>query len=398
MPNHRAATCAQSKRARFSRRRRPASVPTGSGGSQGRSPTSSDEAGRRSSSAEAPPSCREEPGRSRQGIPGARLVLREVGRESLRVALLLDAIDKRVERDAALLVAGAATPQGHGAGRSLLVPDDEHVARLPLLRFLDAVAQVPGLLVDVHAEIVRTQLLRDVARVVEGRFADRDDRDLLPVEPQREIPRVVLDEAPDEALETPEENAVDHHRALTLALLVHERDVEALGQVEVDLDRRTLPLAPDRVVDLDVDLRRIEDTAALVELVRDVACAERRPQRLFGLVPELVGPEPLLGTRREIDRWVRVAEDAQELEREIEDFPDLVLRLLPRAEDVRVVLCETADAEHPVKRAPTLVPIDGAELADAQRKVAVRVDLRLKDLDVARAVHRLDPESLRALV
>ena len=248
------------------------------------------------------------------------------------------------------------------------------------------------------AEVVGTQLLRDIARIVESRFADGDDRDLLPVEPQREIPGVMLDEAADEALETPEEHAVDHHRALTLALLVHERDVEALGQVEVDLDRRALPLPPDRVVDLDVDLRRVEDAAALVELVRNFAYAESRPQRLLGLVPELVGAEPPLGTCRQVDRRLGVPEDAQELEREIEDLADLVLRLLPRAEDVRVVLREPADAQHPVQRAPTLVPIDGAELTDAQGELAVRVDLRLKHLYMTGAVHRLYPEPLRALI
>src|SRR5207244_7185451 len=34
-----------------------------------------------------------------------------------------------------------------------------------------------------------------------------------------------------------------------------------------------------------------------------------------------------------------------------------------------------------------------AELADAQRQLAVAVDLRLEDLDVSGAVHRLDPEA-----
>src|SRR5947209_3818450 len=70
------------------------------------------------------------------------------------------------------------------------------------------------------------------------RLADGDNRRLLPREPQREAPRVVLDEPADETLETAEEDTVDHHRALALALGVHERDVETLGQVEVDLDGR----------------------------------------------------------------------------------------------------------------------------------------------------------------
>src|SRR2546426_3026038 len=41
----------------------------------------------------------------------------------------------------------------------------------------------------------------------------------------------------------------------------------------------------------------------------------------------------------------RSAEHAEELEREIEDLADLLLRLSPRAEDVGVVLGEAADAQ-----------------------------------------------------
>ncbi len=166
------------------------------------------------------------------------------------------------------------------------------------MRFLHTVAQIAGLLVEVDAEIFRAQFLGDVARVVERRLANRYDRDLLPVQPEREVAGVVLDEAPDKTLEAPEQHAMDHDRALALTLFVHERDVEALGKVEVDLDRRSLPLAADRILHLDVDLRRVEDAAALVDLVWDLADAERIAQRLLGLVPHLVRAEPALGSGR----------------------------------------------------------------------------------------------------
>src|SRR2546422_9201187 len=119
------------------------------------------------SSVGASPSSREESERSRHRVSSAGLVLREVGRERLAVALLLDAFDERVERHAALLISRPAAPYRDGAGGGLLVPDDEHVARLPLLRLLDAVAQIAGLFVEVHPKVSRAQLLRGVARVVE---------------------------------------------------------------------------------------------------------------------------------------------------------------------------------------------------------------------------------------
>ena len=67
---------------------------------------------------------------------------------------------------------------------------------------------------------------------------------------------------------------------------------------------------------------------------------------------------------------------------------DLVLG----AEDVRVVLGEGTHAHQPVQRARRLVAMARAELGHAQRQVAVRLDALPEDLDVTRAVHRLDRE------
>ena len=50
---------------------------------------------------------------------------------------------------------------------------------------------------------------------------------------------------------------------------------------------------------------------------------------------------------------------------------DFVLDLLRRAEDVRVVLREAADAKQAVHHAGALVAIDGAELAQPHRQVAI---------------------------
>src|SRR5437867_59600 len=270
-------------------------------------------------------------------VARAGFVRREVGGQRFALALRLDSLYEGVESDAARLVARPAATARPAAGGGFLVADDEHVVRSALLRFLHAVAQISRLLVEMHAEAFGAEPRGDIARVRERGLAHRDDRDLLPREPEREVARVMLDETADEALEAPEEHTVDHHRSLALTLVVHVRHVEALGQVEVDLHRRALPLASDRVVDLDVDLGRVEDAAALVDLVRDLADAERGTQGRLGLVPQLVGAESLLGTRRQIDRRLRVAEDAEELESEIEDLADLVLRLVPGAEDMRVV-------------------------------------------------------------
>ena len=105
-------------------------------------------------------------------------------------------------------------------------------------------------------------------------MSDRLDRR----QPDREGAGVVLDQAADEALHRAEQRAVDHHRAVALAVLADVVDVEALGQVEVDLDRRTRPLAAEGVDPLDVDLRAVERAAALVDLVGEPARVQRLPQ------------------------------------------------------------------------------------------------------------------------
>src|ERR1700682_5704069 len=144
----------------------------------------------------------------------------EVSRKRFRVALLLDPLGERVERDATLLVTRPAATNGHRSRGSFLVADDEHVIRSPVLRLLDAIAQIPRLRIEVHTEAGGPELRRDLARVLERRFAYRDHSDLLPREPKRKVPGVVLDETADESLEAPEQHAVDHHRALALTLIV----------------------------------------------------------------------------------------------------------------------------------------------------------------------------------
>ena len=76
--------------------------------------------------------------------------------------------------------------------------------------------------------------------------ADRDDRRLHRRQPQRERARVVLDQHAEEALHRAEQRAVDHARPVLAAVLADVLEVEALGQVEVELDRRALPRAPQR--------------------------------------------------------------------------------------------------------------------------------------------------------
>ena len=118
---------------------------------------------------------------------------------------------------------------------------------------------------------------------------------------------------------------------------------------------------------------------------------ERGGERRLGDVPLLVGADPVLGPRRELDLDLE-PELVVDRVAEVEAAGDLVLDLLGGAEDVRVVLREHPHAQEPVEGAGQLVAVQDAGLGHPQRQLAVAVGAVGVERAVARAVHRLQPE------
>ena len=187
-----------------------------------------------------------------------------------------------------------------------------------------------------------------------------------------------------------------HDRALLRAVGRGVGQVEALGQVEVALDRAVLPLAPQGVLDLVVDLRPVEGAAPLVELEGQADRVGRLLERLGRAVPDGVLADGLLRRARGQVGGVLEPEGLHEAVHEAADPRDLLRQLIGGAEDVGVVLGEAAHPQHPVHHARALVAIDRPELGPAQGQLAVAPAAVLVDQDVARAVHRLD--AVRQLV
>ena len=90
------------------------------------------------------------------------------------------------------------------------------------------------------------------------------------------------------------------------------------------------------------------------------------------------------------------AQHAVDVLDELDHADDLVLDLIRRAEDVRVVQVHPAHARQAAQLAGFLVAPHRAELGNAQRQLAIAVLLVLVDLDVVRAVHRPQDELLIA--
>ena len=183
-----------------------------------------------------------------------------------------------------------------------------------------------------------------------------------------------------------ERRAVDHHRAVRLVVGADVVEVEALGELVVDLHGAELPLAADDVLDDEVDLRPVERGFAGL-------LGERHAERFGGVAAGVLGAVPLLAARRRIcrcrgraGRRARGSRSCRACSRTIftssrqpcTSAGDLFLG----AEEVRVVLGEAADAGHAAELAGFFPAIDGAELGEAHGQVAVAALLAGEDLDV----------------
>ena len=200
----------------------------------------------------------------------------------------------------------------------------------------------------------------------------------------------MLDQDAEEAFDGAEKSAVHHVGLMLLAVRADVGQVEALRQVEVELDGAQLPRPAERVLDLHVDLGPVEGAAALVNLVGHPLLVERVFERLRRLLPPRRLADGLRRLRREVGLDVVEAELAEHRLRELDRRFDLADDLLRCAEDVRVVLREAAHAEEAVANAVLLVAVDRPQLGVADGQVAVGAVLELVALDVERAVHGLD--------
>ena len=149
----------------------------------------------------------------------------------------------------------------------------------------------------------------------------------------------MLDEHAEKALERAQERPVHHVGAPRRAILGHVGHVKELGLVEIELDRRHLPLAAQGVLDLEVDLGAVEGAAPLVEVVGQLLDLQRLAQRLRGLRPaRRLANRLFLRLRGQVGLDIVKAKGVPEVQREAQRAQDLGLDLLGRADNVRIVL------------------------------------------------------------
>src|SRR6266436_7435435 len=127
--------------------------------------------------------------------------------------------------------------QARGAALGLPLPHDQHVGDLANLGVADAIAQLLVAVVELGADARGPQRREHLATVLAVLLADREHPRLHRAEPGGEHPREVLGEDRHEPLVGAEDHAVNHHRALGLAVGVDVLALHALGRHrEIDLD------------------------------------------------------------------------------------------------------------------------------------------------------------------
>src|SRR5262249_4731332 len=156
--------------------------------------------------------------------------------------------------------------------------------------------------------------------------------------------------------EAADDGAVDDDGTVLRVVGADVFQIEVLRLLVIELDRRALPLAADRVRHVEVDLRPVERAVAVVDREREPGALHRVLQLRFGVAPRRFLAEMVLGHRRQLRR-VGQAEIAVYALHETNQALDLLADLLRRDETVRVVLRELAYAREAREHAGELVAV-----------------------------------------
>ena len=204
-------------------------------------------------------------------------------------------------------------------------------------------------MIDTRSHALRFQRGDDFVRVVRALLANRQHAHLLGAEPAGECACEMLDEHADETLHRTKRRAMDHHWAMRLVVCACVTEIEAHGQVVINLHGAELPRATNHILHDEVNFRAVERRFTRLFGIGHAKRRGRITTRRFGLVP--------IGRFADIFCAIRIAQananavviHAQRAEDQLHDrqatkdfFGDLVFS----HEEMRIVLGETAHAGH----------------------------------------------------
>ena len=158
---------------------------------------------------------------------------------------------------------------------------------------------------------------------------------------------------------------MQHDRRLARVVFIDEFGAQTPRHREIDLNGAALPDAANRVLERKFDLGAVKRALARQGFPRHALRIQSIRQRLFGDVPGLIGANPLGRPRRQLVNNVVKTEVAINVDQQVDEIRDLGLNLRLGAENMTVVLRETAHAHDAVQGARRFIAMAGAELAVA---------------------------------
>ena len=203
----------------------------------------------------------------------------------------------------------------------------------------------------------------------------------------------MFDEECDESLETPEDGSVNDDRAVFSVILTDVLELKALGKLVVQLDRCTLPVSPDGVHDVEVDLRTVKVSLSLGNAVGLSRAFQGLLELVLGLVPCLGGAQEGLWSCREFDRKLKL-EICIDLLHESKQAFYFVADLIWRDETVGIILAELPCTREAGKNPGGFVAMEHALVVIANRQISIAAYLAGKYEHVPWAVHGLQAVGL----
>ena len=190
----------------------------------------------------------------------------------------------------------------------------------------------------------------------------------------------------DEPLVGTEDGAVNDDRACDGVFGGHVFEFEALGELEVELNRRALDLAAEGILDEDVDFGAVECAVLGIEFVFDAVVGEGFGECRFGLIPEGDFAHVVVGTGGEAE-FVGQIEEFVEAADEFDEAADFTFDLVGGDEEMGIVLHELADAREARECAGELVAVQNLAFGDAVGEFAVAVFVLFVEQHRVGAVH-----------
>ena len=129
---------------------------------------------------------------------------------------------------------------------------------------------------------------------------NRNQHQLHRRQPQREIPRIMLNQNPNKPLNRTINHPMHNNRPMLLPVLTYILRIKALRHLEIQLNRTTLPRPPQTILNLKVNLRTIEGTITLINLIVQPHHSQSFLQISLRPIPVLNLTQKLIRSRRQL--------------------------------------------------------------------------------------------------